>query len=252
MTQATTAISCLSEFIIEYRATRSVFHVCKLEGSRIINIDSCSVLLTQFEKYRGEMEKWHLIFNILQVFTIADTLEMNLTCCTEDMEFVIFGGEEASCVNRNNDTIRYGLDINCTTTVVVRNVTKIDDLGSLSEYCYINQEVNDSFLIGYCQKPEWESEIDYFFVPLSILSLIIVFVIYVRIKTLRQPEDIAFMIFILMLILFLLLETIDQFFVNFIDGASFIQGIMFTKYYSSLGSFVWLNVVFICQLRKNM
>ncbi|XP_063703662.1 uncharacterized protein LOC134833311 [Culicoides brevitarsis] len=207
------------------------------------------------------MERWHLIFVVILQVSASVVVEINRACCAEDTKFMLLEGE-ATCVNRSSDAaaLYYALDINCTSpaeTVVVRNVTEIDDLDSLADYCYVdgvdnNQTGNDSYFIGYCQAPEWYSRIDNCLVPASIVALIAVFVVYVRIKTLRQPEDVAFLIFILLLILFLTLETVLEFIREFIHDASILLGMMFVKYYASLGSFVWINVVFVCQLRKNI
>lgn len=210
------------------------------------------------------LERWRLIF-ILQLMSklvsvVAVELDMlKRSCCAEDTKFMLLDGETQYCISKSDDNIRYGLDINCTTAqaIVIINVTEIDDLDSLADYCYIEnddnstQHKNDTFLIGQCKEDDWHSDIDTYFVPVSIVCLLITLVVYVRISTLRQPEDIAFIIFILLLILFLTLETTLALLKDFIDETSQL-GIMFVKYYANLGSFVWLNVILVCQLRKNM
>lgn len=210
------------------------------------------------------LERWRLIFilQLLSKFVSVVTVELEMlkrSCCAEDTKFMMYDGEMMSCVSKSDENIRYGLNINCTSAeaIIIMNVTEIDDLDRLVDHCYIEQDendtqnTNDTFLIGKCKEDVWHSEIDTYFVPMSIVCLFITLVVYIRISTLRQPEDIAFIIFILLLTLFLSLETILELFKNIIDETSQLV-ISFVRYYTNLGSFVWLNVILVCQLRKNM
>lgn len=214
------------------------------------------------------LERWHLIFILQLVSKIVSVVAVEIdmlkrSCCAEDTKFMLLDGETHFCVSKSDNNLRYGLDINCTAAaIVIISVTEIDNLDSLADYCYIEyddsnknsssyERKNDTFLIGKCKEDDWQSEIDSYFVPVSIMCLFVTLAVYIRIRTLRQPEDIAFIIFILLLTLFLSLETILVLFKKLIDAASQ-QIMMFVKYYANLGSFVWLNVILVCQLRENM
>lgn len=212
------------------------------------------------------LERWHLIFLLFlqllsKVMTVV-TIEIDLlkrSCCTEDTKYMNNGDETHFCVSKSDDNLRYELDINCTASIIIISVTEIDDLDSLADYCVIENNVgnssnsvgNNTFLIGKCKQEEWQSNIDIFFVPVSVVCLFVTMIVYMRIGTLRQPEDIAFIIFVLLLTVFLSLKTTLVLFGKFINESSQ-EIIMFIKYYTNLGSFVWINVILVCQLRKNM
>lgn len=128
---------------------------------------------------------------------------------------------------------------------------------SLYFSCLANNDSIDDVEIGICVNfediPDLQSHVVVYLMAISVIFIVITLIIYGKIKTLRGPEDIAFMIsitclgsFFAMNCLQILLRNITfvrEFFyhVNIFLGTSVI-----------IGYFSWSNVIMANQIRKNL
>lgn len=88
---------------------------------------------------------------------------------------------------------------------------------------------------------------------ISSVFIALTLIIYIKIKTLRAPEDVAFMISIGCLGAFFVANVLQQWFRN-VDALRNVlyQWNIFLGPALIVGYFSWLNVIMFNQLRKNM
>lgn len=101
--------------------------------------------------------------------------------------------------------------------------------------------------------PEWEKTIVTTLKAVSVIFILITLIIYAQIKTLRGPEDIAFMISIGCIALFFTFSILQYLLADFDFLRNFFYH--FNIYIGTaliVAYFSWLNVTMMNQLRKNL
>lgn len=179
--------------------------------------------------------------------TIAVGNDFHLTdCCPENSTLQ---KSDFSCKSHLKDKV-VPYNINCDNHFVIEYDRK--DIETI-EYCYlIDAKDTNKIMIAVC--PEYEPTPIYVYLfPISLICLILTFAIYYNIKTLRAPEDIAFMISVLCLSTYFLFSIMYFALIHVTD----IYDIIFFFYvyiahFAAIAYFAWLNVIMANQLKKFM
>lgn len=130
----------------------------------------------------------------------------------------------------------------------------LDEIRELDDYCYVHHSENETDVVvaGVCIEP-YEVPLSINLLPISLVFLVLTFVVYYKIRTLRAPEDIAFMISVLCLAVFILIH-VPHYWLSHLEGfhsvLSFLD--LFIAQFAVVAYFAWLNVIMANQLRKNM
>lgn len=186
-----------------------------------------------------------------------DSLEgIRLCCLSDSLNYTLTDGE-LYCLGGSNGVHKFNIDCHGIPVEVI----DFDDLHEIraleEEYCYVNHTTsevsNETVYIAAVCEQQYHTPISVHLMPISFVFLVITFVIYYKIKTLRAPEDIAFIITVICLAVFIFVhvphywlsevEELHGFF-SFLD--------LYIAQFAIVAYFSWLNVVMANQLRKNM
>ncbi|XP_063703657.1 G-protein coupled receptor Mth2-like [Culicoides brevitarsis] len=174
-------------------------------------------------------------------------------CCSREIANFTEIGEELYCP----DGKKFNLECKRGFAVVV-DFQNLDEVADLFEFCYVGEflsEVDDNkteFSAAICAEEPYYA-LFYDFLPISVVFLAATFVIYYKIRTLRAPEDIAFMIAVLCLGVFMLIQVLHHWLADFHElyvVFSFVD--LYIGPFAIVAYFSWLNVIMANQLKKNI
>lgn len=192
----------------------------------------------------------------LFLFSKADNSSLNsdiLYCCSKGSLNVTEVHDDTFCPNG----VRY--NINCRgQSIYVVDFDKLGEILELHEYCYVGEftsQTNNATLVysaAICEEA-MHYPVFYFLIPISLVFLITTFFIYYNIKSLRTPEDVAFIVAIVCLGTFMLIQVmhhwLDHFGYELYNLFSFLD--LYIGPFAIVAYFAWLNVIMVNQLRKN-
>lgn len=186
-----------------------------------------------------------------------DSLEGIRHCCLRDsLNYTDIDGEPW-CLGGSNENHKFNID--CHGHVVeVLDFNSLDEIRELEEkkeeYCYVHQvEGNETAYAAAVCEQKYHIPISVHLMPISFVFLVITFVIYYKLKTLRAPEDIAFIITVVCLAVFIFVH-VPHYWLSEVEELhplfSFLD--LYIAQFAIVGYFAWLNVIMANQLRKNM
>lgn len=184
-----------------------------------------------------------------------DSLEGIKHCCLRDsLNFTETDGE-FYCTGGTNGIQKFNIECHGLPVVVI-DFDHLDEIRDLNEdYCYIHHSENESetvIIAGICLEQN-HVPISIHLMPISFVFLVLTFVIYYKVKTLRAPEDIAFMISVLCLATFIVIHAPHHWLAHVHDLHTFFSFLdLYIAQYAIVAYFAWLNVIMANQLRKNM
>lgn len=186
--------------------------------------------------------------------TSIETFDRELQyCCPMSTDTVSLLVNEYFCVGVYNE--RRVLNIDCDGEKNIKivefrnfNITNTN----LKRFCFVTEEDADVEFLAVCMQnhsTQWFLDVPYCCKLLSIIYLFMTLYGYARIETLRRPEDIPFIIFTGFLMMSMMTDVGQV----FLERHSKIEMIfIYIEYYTKLGSFIWMNIILLYQLRENM
>lgn len=198
-----------------------------------------------------------LLVRVVCITLLEETFDRELQyCCPMSTDNVTLLIDEYFCVGVYNE--RRVLNIDCDDGVDIEiveygtfNVSHVNT----KRFCFVTEEDEEVQLIAICvSKPsiQWILDLPYYCKCLSIIYLLLTLYGYARVETLRRPEDIPFIIFVGFLTISMISDETLFVFERLLDVEKVNKVVSYTQYYAHIGSFIWINIILLYQLRENM
>lgn len=185
---------------------------------------------------------------------LNEDLDGIIHCCDQNsINYTIDDiAHEHFCEDIEGNKEKFNIDCHGLQILVVE-LDSLNEVRMQENYCYVDHD-NDTIGTAICHDPDEDKiSISIHLLPISFVFLVLTFIIYYKIKTLRAPEDIAFMISVLCLAVFIFIQVPHYWFAHIQtlhNTFAFLD--LFIAQFAIVGYFSWLNVIMANQLRKNM
>lgn len=195
------------------------------------------------------------LFHFCFVFATSEDESFNRElryCCPMSSDKVTLLIDGLFCVGIYNE--RRALNINCDIDSDTFGIIEYSTLNvtKSKKFCFITEEYEEFQVIAICMKKaqsEWHLDLPYYFECLSIIYLCLTLFGYSRIESLHRPEDIPFLIFTGILTASTITD-VARFIL--IKRSSLFRALSYIQFYTNVGSFIWMNIIMLYQIRENM
>lgn len=189
--------------------------------------------------------------------TSLETFDRELQyCCPMSTDNLSLLVDEYVCVGVYNE--RRNLNIDCDegkdTKIVEYSTFNISNV-NLKKFCFVTEVNEDVQFLAVCMEKlptQWILDLPYYCKSLSIIYLCMTLYGYARIETLKRPDDVPFVIFTGFVMVAIMADVVQFILKRYFELEMNYKILIYTQYYTYIGSFIWMNIILLYQLRENM
>lgn len=189
--------------------------------------------------------------------TSLETFDRELQyCCPMSTDNLSLLVDEYVCVGVYNE--RRNLNIDCDEgkdiKIVEYSTFNISNV-NLKKFCFVTEVNEDVQFLAVCMEKlptQWILDLPYYCKSLSIIYLCMTLYGYARIETLKRPDDVPFVIFTGFVMVAIMSDVVQFILKRYFELEMNYKILIYTQYYTYIGSFIWMNIILLYQLRENM